>query len=38
MYASAIEGIAGHEPESMTEDMKPLMQMILDKVPSPAGK
>ena len=35
MYASAIEGIAGHEPESMTEDMKPLMQMILDKVPSP---
>ena len=35
MYASAIEGIAGHEPESLTEDMKPLMQMILDKVPSP---
>ena len=35
MYASAIEGIAGHEPESMTDDMKPLMQMILDKVPSP---
>ena len=35
MYASAIEGIAGHEPENMTEDMKPLMQMILDKVPSP---
>jgi len=35
MYASEIEGIAGHEPESMTEDMRPLMQMILDKVPSP---
>ena len=35
MYASAIEGIAGHESENMTEDMKPLMQMILDKVPSP---
>ncbi|MDA8856980.1 translational GTPase TypA, partial [Gammaproteobacteria bacterium] len=35
IYASAIEGIAGLEPENMTEDMKPLMQMILDKVPSP---
>ena len=35
IYASAIEGIAGLEPENMTEDMKPLMRMILDKVPSP---
>ena len=35
IYASAIEGIAGLEPENMTEDMKPLMQMILDKVPAP---
>ena len=35
IYASAIEGIAGLEPESMTEDMKPLMEMILNKVPSP---
>ena len=35
IYASAIEGIAGLEPENMTEDMKPLMEMILNKVPSP---
>ena len=35
IYASAIEGIAGLEPENMTEDMRPLMQMILDKVPAP---
>ena len=35
IYASAIEGIAGLEPESMTDDMTPLLQMILDKVPAP---
>ena len=35
IYASAIEGIAGLEPESMSEDMTPLLQMILDKVPAP---
>jgi GTP-binding protein len=35
IYASAIEGISGLEPESMTSDMTPLMQMILDKVPAP---
>ena len=35
IYASAIEGIAGLEPENMTDDMTPLLQMILDKVPAP---
>jgi GTP-binding protein len=35
IYASAIEGISGLEADQMTTDMKPLMQMILDKVPSP---
>ena len=35
IYASAIEGIAGLEPESMNDDMTPLLQMILDKVPAP---
>ena len=35
IYASAIEGISGLEPENMTLDMTTLMQMILDKVPAP---
>jgi GTP-binding protein len=35
VYASAIEGIAGLEPEEMANNMKPLMQMILEKVPAP---
>jgi GTP-binding protein len=35
IYSSAIEGISGLESDQMTSDMTPLMQMILDKVPSP---
>ena len=35
IYASAIQGIAGLEPDQMTSDMKPLLQMILEKVPAP---
>ena len=35
IYASAIKGISGLEADQMTTDMTPLMQMILDKVPSP---
>jgi GTP-binding protein len=35
VYASAIDGIAGLEPEEMSKNMKPLMQMILEKVPAP---
>ena len=35
IYASAINGIAGDDPEDMAEDMTPLYQMITDKVPAP---
>ncbi len=35
IYASAINGIAGEDPEDMAEDMTPLYQMIVDKVPAP---
>ena len=38
IYASAIEGISGLEAEQMTEDMTPLIEMILDKVPAPEVK
>ncbi|MBU1294490.1 MAG: translational GTPase TypA [Gammaproteobacteria bacterium] len=35
IYASAINGISGNDPENMAEDMTPLYQMILDSVPVP---
>ncbi|SBS26884.1 GTP-binding protein TypA/BipA [Marinomonas spartinae] len=35
IYASAINGISGNDPESMAEDMTPLYQMIVDSVPVP---
>ena len=35
IYASAINGIAGNDPEEMAEDMKPLYEMIVDQVPAP---
>jgi GTP-binding protein len=38
VYASAIEGISGLEADQMTQDMTPLIQMILDKVPAPEVK
>ena len=38
IYASAIEGISGLEADQMTQDMTPLIQMILDKVPAPEVK
>ena len=38
IYASAIEGISGLEADEMTEDMIPLIEMILDKVPAPEVK
>ena len=38
IYASAIEGISGLEPDEMTEDMTPLIEMIVDKVPAPKVK
>lgn len=36
IYASALNGIAGNDPEAMAEDMAPLFQMIVDTVPSPS--
>lgn len=38
IYASAIEGISGLEVDEMKEDMTPLIEMILDKVPAPEVK
>ena len=35
IYSSAIEGISGLDVENMSSDMKPLMDMILEKVPAP---
>lgn len=35
VYASAINGISGHEPEEMADDMQPLFETIIDKVPAP---
>ncbi|MBJ7537848.1 translational GTPase TypA [Marinomonas transparens] len=35
IYASAINGISGNDPEEMAEDMTPLYQMIVDSVPVP---
>jgi GTP-binding protein len=35
IYASALNGIAGDDPENMAEDMTPLYEMIVDKVPAP---
>ena len=35
IYTSAINGIAGNDPENMAEDMTPLFEMIVDKVPVP---
>ena len=35
IYTSAIQGIAGADPQEMAEDMTPLFQMILDHVPAP---
>ncbi|PYF79940.1 MULTISPECIES: translational GTPase TypA [Marinomonas] len=35
IYASAINGISGLDPEDMSEDMTPLYQMIVDSVPVP---
>ncbi|MGK0499369.1 MAG: GTP-binding protein [Oceanicoccus sp.] len=35
IYASAINGIAGLDPENMAEDMQPLFEMIVEKVAAP---
>jgi GTP-binding protein len=35
IYTSAINGIAGLDPEEMAEDMTPLFEMVVDKVKAP---
>ena len=35
IYASALNGIAGDDPENMADDMTPLFQMIVDHVQAP---
>ena len=35
VYASALNGIAGNEPDELQEDMAPLFEMIVDKVEPP---
>jgi GTP-binding protein len=35
IFASALNGVAGLEADSLADDMTPLFQMIVDKVPSP---
>jgi GTP-binding protein len=35
IYASALNGVAGHDPEHLAADMTPLFQMVVDKVPAP---
>lgn len=35
VYASAINGVAGLDPTEMAEDLTPLFQTIVDRVPSP---
>ncbi len=35
IYASALNGIAGHDVDNMAADMTPLFEMIAEQVPSP---
>ena len=35
IYASALNGVAGPEPDDLAEDMTPLFEMIVDKVKAP---
>lgn len=35
IYASAIQGIAGNEADQLADDMEPLFQLIVDRVPPP---
>lgn len=35
VYASALNGIAGMDPEAMADDMTPLFEMITERVPAP---
>ncbi|GJM13302.1 MAG: GTP-binding protein [Pseudohongiella sp.] len=35
IYASALDGIAGHEMDEMKDDMEPLFETVIEKVPPP---
>ena len=35
IYASALNGVAGHEPDELADDMTPLFEMITERVPAP---
>ena len=35
VYASALNGVAGPEPDQLAEDMSPLLEMIVARVPPP---
>ncbi|GAA6151737.1 translational GTPase TypA [Pseudoteredinibacter isoporae] len=35
IYASALNGVAGHEPDDLAEDMTPLFEMITERVSAP---
>lgn len=35
LYASALNGVAGLEPDGLAEDMQPLFEMIAERVPPP---
>ena len=35
IYTSALNGVAGLEPDALADDMTPLFQMIVDRVPQP---
>ena len=35
IYASALDGIAGHEMDQMATDMQPLFETVIEKVPPP---
>mgnify|MGYP003386101529 FL=1 len=37
IYASALNGVAGLEHDNLAEDMQPLFEMIVDKVPVPVA-
>lgn len=35
IYASALDGISGHDMDEMAEDMQPLFETVVEKVPPP---
>lgn len=35
IYTSALNGVAGHDPDDLADDMTPLFEMITERVPAP---